>query len=489
MTLLRASIGALVALVALLLWAAPASAARNIQVGFADDLHSDALLYGEPSVGDFWAGRMADAGGEIARINTYWRDIAGANVPADKTDPADPAYDWTELDAAVRASDSAGLEILFTVLSAPDYAEGEGRPADVRPGTWKPSGEEFRKFAIALATRYSGSYPDPLNPGQSLPQVIYYEGWNEPNLHLYINPQRQGKKLRSPEIYRELLNGFYAGIKSVDSSNIVLGAGTGPFGDPSGNLRVQPVAFWREVLCLKGKPGKVKKDKDCPAPEDQAHMDLFAHNSINEPGQGPTKPAIDPENATAADMYKMVELIRSAEKFDTVQPAGVTREVWGTELWFESNPPETQKGKAVPLKKQAQFMAQAIYTLWKQKVSAAIFLQIRDSEFVPGGPAVVGLQSGVYFFDETPKPSLKATRFPFVAERTSTKKVIAWGKAPSGGRVAVEVKAGKGGWQEEFERNVSAGQVFKKNLKLEGSAKLRAVLDGDKTITWKVKKK
>jgi hypothetical protein len=185
----------------------------------------------------------------------------------------------------------------------------------------------------------------------------------------------------------------------------------------------------------------------------------------------------------------MVELIRSAEKFDTVQPAGETREVWGTELWFESNPPETQKGKAVSLKKHAQFMAQAIYTLWQQKVSAALFLQIRDSDFTPGGPAVVGLQSGVYFFDETPKPALKATQFPFVADRTSSKKVLAWGKAPTSGQLAVEVKAGKGGWSEEFSRNVKAGQVFKKNLKLKGTAKLRAVLDGEKSISWKVKKK
>lgn len=478
------------AVVLALVLAAPASAARNIQVGFADDLNSDQLLYGDSATGDLWAGRMAGAGAGLVRINTYWRNIAGANVPADPTDPADPAYEWSELDAAVRAADRAGLEVLLTVLSAPDYAEAPGRPGDVRPGTWKPRASDFEKFAVALATRYGGTFPDLLGgAGATLPRVDYYEGWNEPNLHLYINPQRKGKKDKSPGIYRTLLNGFYDGIKSVRAANVVVAAGTSPFGDPSGARRIPPVEFWRGVLCLKDKKGKLKFDgKGCPEPGLRAHFDLFTHNSINSPGDGPSVPALDPDNATAADMYKMVDLIRAAEKFNTVLPAGEKRKVWSTELWYESNPPEKQKGKAVPLGKQARYMAEALYVLWEQKVSAGIFLQIRDTEYTPGGPAVLGLQSGVYFFNETAKPSLDAVSFPFVADRKSKGKVRLWAKSPAGGKIEFERKQGKR-WKRVARKRASPGAVTTLKVKQKGEAKFRASIGGERSRTFPVGKK
>jgi len=469
-----------------LLAAAPASAKRDIAVGFADDVFADNLFF-QPDSSDRagWARRLGRTKAGLVRLNVYWARVVSSSEPADATIVDQPAYDWSEIDRALWATSAQGVEPLLTVLTAPRFAEGPKRPSDeeARPGTWKPSAEKLREFAIALATRYSGNYPDPLNPGETLPRVRYYEGWNEPNLHRYITPQRTKKgKNRSPDIYRKLLNGFYEGIKSVRSSNRVLAAGTGPFGDPEGELRIPPLEFWRDVFCLKNRKKLKFKRKGCPQRKDRAQLDIFAHNAINSPGDGPTVSAQLRDNATAADMDELVDVIRAAEKHGTVRPGG-KREVWATELWFESNPPEKDGAR---LNKHARRMAEALYVLWKQKVSAGIFLQLRDSPYDPKSPAVVGLQSGVYFLDGTPKPALEAVRFPFVAERKSRGRVIAWGKSPASGGLELERKRARGGWERVARVRVNGGEVFKEELKLREEERLRARVGKSKSISWKV---
>ena len=474
-------------LLTLIAGAPAASATRGIELGFTDDVFADNLLFNDDEgVRNLWARRIDKTGASLVRLNVYWSRVATAE-PADATDPADPAYDWAEIDRAVRAVTARDLEPLFTVLSAPPFAEGADRPSfeEARAGTWKPRAGKLRDFAVALASRYSGAYPDPLAPGSSLPGVHLYEGWNEPNLQLYINPQRNSRdRNRSPAIYRDLLNGFYEGIKSVDPADLVLTAGTSPFGDETGDRRIPPVEFWRDVLCLKNRK-KLKFDKgNCPNGPERAHFDVFTHNSINSPGDGPSDEAKFADNATPADMHKLADVIRAAEKHGTVRPGGLKREIWSTELWYQSNPPEP-KGSKLP--KHARQMVETMYLLWKQKVSAAIFLQIRDSPYSPDTPAVVGLQSGVYFVDGSKKPALDAVRFPFVAERKSRRKVVAWGKAPKGGRLVVEWRKGKGkGWRKLERICLDAGEVFKRKLKLRGRQRLRAKVGKQRSLSWKV---
>jgi hypothetical protein len=479
-------------LVAALVLAPSASAKRDIKVGFADDAIADRLLFdADDDERGTWAKRLRKTNAELVRLNTYWSAIASPSEPADATDPADHAYDWDELDRAIRASTDEGVEPLLTVLNAPLFAEGPNRPndEDLRPGTWKPQSDKLRDFAVALATRYSGKYPDPLIAGEQLPRVRYYEGWNEPNLHLYINPQRTKKdKNRSPEIYRKLLNGFYEGIKSVNGSNKVLAAGTSPFGDKKGDRRIPPVEFWRDVLCLKNAK-KLKFDRSgCPSKDKRAKLDIFAHNSINSPGDGPSTKAELRDNATAADMSKLVDVIRAAEKHGTVTPKG-KREVWSTELWYESNPPEKRNGSK--LRKHARNYAEVLYLLWKQRVSAGIFLQLRDSPYDPDSASVIGLQSGVYFLDGSRKPALDAVRFPFVADRKGKAgngkvKVLAWGKSPRSGRLEIERRKAKRGWGRVASVSVKRGEVFRKKVKVGAGERVRATVGKERSISWKV---
>ena len=131
-------------------------------------------------------------------------------------------------------------------------------------------------------------------------------------------------------------------------------------------------------------------------------------------------------------------------------------------------------------------MQQALYVLWKQGASAAFFLQLRDSAYDPSNVSLIGFQTGVYFHSEKPKPSLRAVQFPFVADRKNENKVVLWGKAPQGGKLVVEEKKG-GGFRTVARINVSAGGVFKKNVRLRGKHTLRAVVGAEKSLNWKLK--
>ena len=457
----------------------------QLKVGFADDVFSDALLFDpDPNVRELWFKRIQKTQAELVRVNVYWNRIASGTgkEPVDPRNPEDPAYNWGEIDKIAREATARGLDPLFTVLLAPPWAEGSNRPSEAkaRSGTWKPNANKFEDFAAALATRYSGGYPDPASPGQNLPAIKYFEGWNEPNLQLYINPQREGKTDTAPAIYRDLLNGFYAGIKSGSPAAKVIGAGTGPFGDPTGDRRIPPKEFWREVFCLREKGKRLKKsNKGCPSGQNLAHMDIFAHNGINETGTPPTAHATLDDNATAADMSELVDIIRAAEKYGTVLPANQRRQTWSTEMWFESNPPERRSG--FKPKVHARYLSQVLYLLWKQKISAGVFLQIRDSPYDPKSPAVIGLQSGVYFLNNKAKPALDSVRFPFYAERKG-RKVFVWGKAPQGGKVTI-----RSGKRKVAKINARGHRIFTKKLRLRGKQKLSASIGKFDSVQWKVK--
>src|SRR5207302_6245250 len=112
-------------------------------------------------------------------------------------------------------------------------------PRNVQDGTWKPDPAQVGQFAKAAARRYDGRFPDPSQPGATLPRVRYWQAWNEPNLDQYLTPQwipTHGGNFAaaSPNVYRPLLNAFYSAVKSVDGSNFVLTAGMAPYGNPHG---------------------------------------------------------------------------------------------------------------------------------------------------------------------------------------------------------------------------------------------------------------
>jgi hypothetical protein len=357
-----------------------------------------------------WLDRAADAGAKAIGLGAIWRGIAGPTPPADPTNPADPSYDFKRLDAAVRDAAARGFRIRITINRAPDFAEGPDRDPGTDPGTWKPSPDRLAEFSTAIATRYSGSFPDPLNPAAVLPRVAHWEIWGEPNLFAHLNPQTVGGKLVAPTHLRSMVNAASAAIKGVDGSNEIIAGATAPFGDhPKPIGRTAPLTFWRAFFCLRGK--KLKPQRSCPG--GKPRVDAFSHNPLaglaaNEllPTLGPKDKAPNATDILVPDMHKLFDVLRAAREHKMVKPRKGT-ELWVSELLWETNPPDSGP-KGVSLEQQALYLAQSLRSLRKQGVSEVHWIRIRDDAPTPDFANT--LQSGLYFNDGTPKPALEAFR-------------------------------------------------------------------------------
>jgi hypothetical protein len=440
-----------------------ASAKGGLITGLVDP------VYRSSADQDAWLDLTGQAEAEMVRIGVSWRSTA-PTPPADPRDPSDPAYRFSNLDASVRAAAARGFEVLLSVQGAPDWAEGPNRPSGAFAGSWDPDPGAFGDFGHALARRYSGGFPDPASAG-SLPRVRHFEVWNEPNLPSFLGPQWNGKRPRSPEIYRGLLNSFYDGVKAADQGNVVVGGATSAYGDSPGGARMRPLLFLRELFCLEGRR-KLKPKKSCPP----VKLDVLSDHPINTSG-GPRRSALHPDDAATADVGNVGRVLRAAEKGGNVQPGG-RRPLWVTEFWWLSNPPGSPNERiAVPLGKHARWIEEALYLFWKNKVKAAFYFRVRD-------PVGTDVPSGLFFADGTPKPALTAFRFPFVTERRSRKRVQAWGKSPATGELVIERKKG-GKWRREKSVSVSDGQVFATKLKLRKGGRLRAVVGEEQSLTWR----
>jgi hypothetical protein len=439
-----------------------ASAERPLETGILDfDFTSSAASTREITFDEAAAARAG-----IAKIVLPWVGVASTR-PADPADPGDPAYDFSDIDAAVQGAAAHGIEPMLVISSAPSFAEGADRPANAIPGTWKPSPQALAAFATAVATRYSGAYSA---TGVVLPRVQLFQIWNEPNLSDHLTPQYDGKRSVAPSIYRDMLNATYAAIKAVDPDDVVITAGTAPYGEPRGGTRTRPLTFWRDLLCLSE---KLRAEK-CP---EKASFNVLAHHPINTTA-GPTESATDPNDATTADFKNVVRILRAAESRHTVATRG-RHPVWATELWWASDPPQSYHSVSVP--KQARWLEQSLYVLWRQDVGAIIYLGVRDGRHPANRGDLFG--SGLYFADGRPKPALIAFRFPFVTSRSGAGKLEAWGKAPAGGRLMIERRKG-GGWQRVRSLQVREGEVFDAKLRLRGEQRLRATVAGQRSLTW-----
>jgi hypothetical protein len=456
------------ALAALLSLAAPAAAGtRPLTTGFADAVYFDR----SPQVRGEWLDRTVAAGAGIVRLSVAWSGIARGAPPADPSDPADPAYDFALLDQIVRDASARGLDVLLTVADAPAWAEGPGRPslADAPAGTWLPDPAAYGEFARAIASRYSGGFrPAPLAP--ALPRVRLYQAWNEPNLFAHLMPQWDGRRAVSPDHYRRLLDAFYRGIKSVNPDNVVVTAGTAPYGARRGEGLMRPLRFWRSLLCLR-KRGL--RPRPCPAP---VRFDVAAHHPITG------APRSRPENrddATIPDLKRIRWIVSRAQRSGQIEPRG-RRALWVTELWWESRPPSRL---GVSLRKQARYVAEGLYLIWKQGIPVAVLLQLRDS-IAGEPPPALGLQAGLYFADARPKPSLTAARFPFVTERRGSRTLTAWGRSPASGSLTIERRGRGGGWRAAKRIEVGGGEVFATRVRARGPARFRATVAGETSLTW-----
>jgi hypothetical protein len=448
---------------------AGAQAAGGLSVGFLDGVFAADDAERAP-----WLTRAVDSGADIVRINVGWAAPSTPSRPAafDARNPADPTYRFTRADAAVVAATARGLRVLASFTGAPAWAEGPDRPADAPPGSWKPDPAALEDYGAALAARYSGTFPDPARPGQTLPRVDAFQVWNEPNLDKYLSPQWSGGKTFAPAHYRSMLSAFYRGVKSVRPTALVVTAGTAPFGDqaPNGH-RIMPARFVREMLCLRNAKKRLV-GTSCPEP---SSFDVLAHHPYSV--GAPTRKALNTDDVSIPDLGKLTRLLRAAERTGRALPRTRHR-LWVTEVAYDSSPPDPQ---GVPATLHARYLEQAFFLLWRQGVDTITWFQIRDQ--LPQPSYAATNQSGIYFADGRPKPAQRAFRFPLVAERAGKRALRVWGRAPVAGSVQIERRAGSR-WVRVRTVQAKRHGTFLVRIAARSKASLRARVAGETSLTW-----
>lgn len=420
--------------------------------------------------------RASELSPSISRRPVYWAQHVpgGPTKPAgfDTRDPADPHYDWTKIDAFVRAAHARGIEPLITTLSAPAWAEGDDAADRAQrvgdPGTYRVNAREFGAFMTALATRYSGTFPDPLHPGRALPRVRYFQMWNEQNFGLYLMSRR---KSEIPEVYVRLLNAGYNAVKRVSRSNLVITGGLGPFGNNGRAVDVQPQAFMRAMLCLAGVGGKHLRERSrCRTP--MPKFDVWAQHPYTFAGTPTSRGAAD-DAAALGNMIDVRRTLEFAVRKRNVAPARDKR-LWATEFGWFSNPPGALSGAGaqlgLPLTRQASYLSESAYRLWRQGFSALVWYGLHDLTGFPTGLVHGASPTG------KAKPAFNALRFPFYADARG-EKILIWGVASGSGRssIAVEKKSGRRWKRLGYVRSDSRGMVYRRTSGRRGTYRIKVV--------------
>src|SRR2546423_3769916 len=197
-------------------------------------------------------GALADMqalGVDVVHADISWNSLApspNASKPPSGVDLTDPASyrasRWAIIDELVHGVQGRGMRLFLTPSApGPNWATGKSCTKSERrktrlKGTCRPNASLYGKFVTALATRYSGSYTDPRDPGAGpLPKVDMWSFWNEPNLSSWLYPSvvHKGKKLVpiSARLYRDLVyaGGSALGKTGHKSDQVWLGE-TGPIG-------------------------------------------------------------------------------------------------------------------------------------------------------------------------------------------------------------------------------------------------------------------
>ncbi len=449
------ALAAALALLAVLVLAAPARA--QFQLGFQDDGLQQPV--GTPEATAAYNALRA-VNGSIVRVNVSWAHTAPAALSAtfQPTNPADPHYDWAATDAAVRTVAAEHASPMLMLFEAPSWAEGPGRPSfsAVSPGAWDPNPSEFAAFATAAARRYSGTFPDPLRPGSTLPRVKLWEIWNEENLPSYLD---------APDLvdeYRALLNAAYPAIKAVAGDNTVAVGGLGPvsYAPPAS---ISALTFETELFCLRQVGSGYAPSTSCPA---QAQFDAFADHPYSLAAT-PTLPAVLPGDTLVADIGKVAAVLHAADRLGTVAPKG-QHQLWVTEFAWFTYPPDTQVGDSQTT--AARYVAYSMYEMWRAGTQIVIWQVIRDyAGAIPSG-------GGVYTISGAPKLTLYAYAFPFIAA-VRRGRGLAWGRAPVSRRIKVVIQRRRGRrWVTVARTRTRADGVFLVHFPARGNGLYRARL-------------
>ncbi len=390
--------------------------------------------------------RVREAGATYARIAFEWSEVAPRSQPGSwqPDNHADPNYDWERVDRGVTSAVAAGLVPVAMIEEAPLWAQRchttLGNNCDVDPAA-------LAAFATAAARRYSGQTP-------GLPRVSYWQGLNEPNLSIYFNPQFDGDRPVSPDLYRTLANVFYGTIKAVDPSNVVILGGLGPIAVPT--FTIGPMRFTRLLLCMRGHGQPRPMKGDCGG---GVHFDIF---DIHPYTTGAPSHTGGINDVQLGDLEKLRVLLDAADRAGRIKGMFKRTPLWIGELSWDTNPPDPG---GLEMKIATRWVAEALYRAWKSRIGVFFWFSLRDRMSQPHLPFSETLQAGLYFRGPTleqdqPKDILYAFRFPFVSY-PGPNGLFFWGRTPTSQRGKVKIQVWqRGKWRRRLVTRADENGIF-----------------------------
>ena len=353
-----------------------AEASRFLTPGIHDDAQ---ILNGDPEV---VFPRLEELNTKVVRITLWWggpNGVARRSVPADPTDPADPAYNWTKYDRVVRYAAEFGIQVVFTVLGTPSWAN-----RDLSWNVAPVNAVDLQSFVVAAARRYSGNR---VADGEKLPAVKRWVAWNEPNNPVFLKEQyrRVGGTwvVQSARDYARICNAVVNGVRLGQRGAKVACGATAPRGNnspASSRPSVSPLVFL-DAMKRAGARGFTA----------YAHHPYYGsrlETPSTLPATAPTGGA--PTAVTRANLHVLTGRV--------VALYGKGMRIWVTEYGYQTNPPDILFG--VSWANQARYMRQAYVRLKRDaRVDMFIWFLLRDET------RVGGWESGLFTADWLAKPA------------------------------------------------------------------------------------
>ena len=402
------------------LGAAAVPARADLEIGIEDE----GLILSNPQLAPFAADAWQKLGIDLVRVHTRWWEIAPSASSRRRpsgfnaSDPNDPRYDWTALDAAVNLIGAHGMRVMLTITGpAPRWASSNPRSRETR---LYPRSAEYAAFSRAVATRYG-------------PKVDRYLLWNEPNQPGWLQPQWDCDRRRrncvpaAPHIYRSLVRAATPAIHAADRGSEVVIGELAPVGNPpiSESTPMQPLTFLRAMGCVDDRYRSIRtgRCRGFKAAKADA-IGYHPHPLMNAPDQ----PNPDVNEAQFADLNR---LFAALDRLQTRKRLIANKGFHLTEFGYQTSPPDHANG--ITLARQTKYLQQATFVAWRSKrVKSLSFYQWDDEPVVyrgRGTKAYSGWQSGLRFVTGKPKPVLAAFPAPFVIERKrSGSSVRFWGQ-------------------------------------------------------------
>jgi polysaccharide biosynthesis protein PslG len=237
-------------------------------------------------------------------------------------------YNWSELDAIVNTANGAGLNIILSVLHAPDFYR---TPSS---GLMPSNPAKYQQLMQAMATRYAG-------------KVKAYEMWNEENLS-----RETGVGNVDPSTYLPLLKAGSAGVRAGDSAAQVFLGALSPTGATQAGISMDDLAYLKALYALNN--GEAKNYFDILA----AHLSGFS----NPPDCTPSTPQCSLSGAWNNDP-SFFAFYRLGQYRDAMTQAGDdSKKIWLTEFGYDSSNlavPGYEYSTFISEDAQARFLVQA----------------------------------------------------------------------------------------------------------------------------------